>query len=142
MSEPFTGGCLCGAVRYEISAVPMMAGHCHCRACQRAGGGANASAFCVPEDAIKVTGEVRFFDVPTDSGNISSRGFCPTCGSPVISKSTGFQGLSIVKAGSLDDPGLFKPTMDIFTDSAQPWDHMDPDLPKFPGMPPMPEMPE
>ncbi len=48
-------------------------------------------------------------------------------------------GMTGVMAGSLDDPSLFKPTMDIFTDSAQPWDHMDPDLPKFPGMPEWPD---
>jgi len=40
-------------------------------------------------------------------------------------------------AGSLDDPKVFEPGMDIYTDSAQSWDHMDPALPKFPKMPPM-----
>ena len=45
--------------------------------------------------------------------------------------------LAMITAGSLDDPSQYKPTMDIFTASAQPWDHMNPTLPKFPKMPPM-----
>jgi hypothetical protein len=43
----------------------------------------------------------------------------------------------VIVASSLDDPSIFKPAMDIFTSSAQPWDHMDPALPKFTKMPPM-----
>jgi len=43
----------------------------------------------------------------------------------------------MITAGSLDDPSLYKPTLDIFTSSAQPWDHMHPALAKFPKMPPM-----
>ena len=49
------------------------------------------------------------------------------------------EGITTVAVGSLDDAAMFKPTMDIFTDSAQPLDHMDPGLAKFPGMPEMPE---
>ncbi|MBT3305566.1 MAG: GFA family protein [Alphaproteobacteria bacterium] len=138
MSEPITGGCLCGAVRYECTAEPVMAGHCHCRKCQHATGGAKASAFAVPEDSVTVTGELTSFDFEADSGNMTTRQFCPTCGVPVTSGSIGMPGLVIIYAGSLDDPSIFAPGMDIYTDSAQPWDHMDPDLPKFPGMPEMP----
>ena len=139
MSKPITGGCMCGAVRYEISAEPVMAGHCHCRACQHASGAGGSSALAVPTEALKITGEVKYFGSPADSGHTSNRGFCPTCGSPLVGQSTGMEGITTVAVGSLDDPAMFKPTMDIFTDSAQPWDHMDPDLAKFPGMPEMPE---
>ena len=67
MSEPITGGCLCGAVRYECTAEPVMAGHCHCRKCQHATGGAKASAFAVPEDSVTVTGELTSFDFEADT---------------------------------------------------------------------------
>jgi hypothetical protein len=43
----------------------------------------------------------------------------------------------MITAGSLDDPSQYKPSIDIFTSSAQPWDYMNPALPKFPKMPPM-----
>jgi len=51
--------------------------------------------------------------------------------------SNGMTGLAMITAGSLDDPRLYKPTLDIFTSSAQPWDHMNPALAKFPKMRPM-----
>ena len=132
-----TGSCLCGAVRYVITSEPMMAGHCHCRACQKASGGAGASAISVPEDAVTITGTVKYYDNPTDSGGVSSKGFCPECGSRLMGKATGMPGLLTISAGSLDDPALFKPTMNIFTASAQPWAPMDPDLAHFEGMPDM-----
>ena len=53
----------------------------------------------------------------------------------MLGKSSGMPGLMVIKAASLDDPSWFKPGMNIFTESAQPWDPMDPDLPKFEGMP-------
>ncbi len=138
MSEPFTGGCRCGVVRYECTAEPMIAGNCHCRDCQRASGTAMWSAFAVPEDSLTVTGELTSYSVKADSGNTSTRKFCPVCGAPVMAVSSGMPDLAMLVAGSLDDPSVFKPTMDVFTDCAQPWDHMDPDLAKFPGMPEMP----
>ncbi len=117
MTTTFTGGCSCGAVHYECSAEPLYPGHCYCTKCHKASGGGHVSAMVVPAESLKITGE------------------CPTCGAPLFGKSTGMPGLMVIKAGSLDDPGVFKPAMNIFTASALPWDHMDPNLPSFPAMP-------
>jgi len=135
MATKITGGCSCGAVRYECDADPIFTGNCHCRDCQKAGGGAFAPAIAVPAAALKVSGSVKFYDSKADNGNTMSRGFCTNCGSRVTGKSSGMPDVMIVLAGTLDDPTLFKPQMDIYTASAQPWDHMDPALPKFPTMP-------
>lgn len=126
-----------GAVRYECAAEPVMTGNCHCRDCQKAGGGAFAPALAVPASAIKVRGEVKYYDTKGDSGNTVSRGFCSNCGARLLGKSSGMPDLVIVLAGSLDDPSWFRPAMDVYTASAQPWDHMSPELPKFSKMPPM-----
>jgi hypothetical protein len=135
MATALSGGCACGAIRYEITAEPIMALNCHCRDCQRASGGPFASVLGVPKDALKITGAPKYHDVKADSGNIISRGFCPECGSPLFTKLSAMPHFMGVKAGSLDDPSIFKPTMDIYTDSAQPWDYMNPNLPKVPKMP-------
>jgi hypothetical protein len=134
MATSFTGGCACGAIRYECSATPIFALNCHCRDCQRATGTAYASVLRVPTKAFRVTqGEPRFYTVTADSGNTVSRGFCPECGSPLFSRLSGMTDVVGVRAGSLDDPNWHRPAADIFTKSAQPWDYMNPELPKFPG---------
>ncbi len=137
MAAKFTGGCICGAVRYECSADALFMGNCHCRDCQQAGGGANDACIGLPAVALKISGNIKYHDVKADSGNTLSRGFCPECGARLFSTTSGIPDLAMITAGSLDDPGQYKPTMDIFTASAQPWDYMNPALPKFPKMPPM-----
>jgi hypothetical protein len=122
-------------VRYECAAKPLFSGNCHCRDCQKATGSAYVPAFAVPMRAVKITGDVKYYESPADSGNTFSRGFCPTCGSRVFGKTSGFPQFVLITAGSLDDPSRFKPNMDFFTASAQPWDHMNPDLPKFAKQP-------
>ncbi len=135
MPKTFTGGCSCGAVRYESVAEPVVAGHCQCRSCQKSSGTGHASVIGVPSEALTVTGEVRYYDYTADSGNTASNGFCPNCGANVLGKSSGMPGIMAIKVGSLDDPSWFKPAMAIFTASKQPWDYVDPSLPTFPGMP-------
>jgi hypothetical protein len=136
MATPYTGGCACGAIRYEISGEPAMAGHCQCRDCQRATGSGHESLLIFPEASAKITGTPKMFGFKADSGNSVGRGICEKCGSPVISRSSGFAGMVMVTASSLDDPSRFSPQFVLYTSSGQPWDHMDPKLQKFAKMPP------
>ena len=135
MSSLLTGGCQGGSLRYECSAAPLLSGNCHCRDCQKATGSAYVPVFAVPARALKITGEVKYYESRADSGNTFSRGFCPTCGGRVLGRTSGMPQFMLITAGSLDDSTCFKPTMDFFTSSAQPWDHMNPELPKFPKQP-------
>lgn len=135
MKTPFTGGCACGAVRYECLAEPITTGNCHCRDCQQLTGTAFAAALLVPHNAVKITGVVKYYDMTAASGRAITRGFCPNCGSRLFGQRASADFMSIM-AGSLDDPSEFRPVMDIYTTSAQPWDYMNPDLPKFPEAPP------
>lgn len=138
---PITGGCLCGSVRYEC-AEETGGGHCHCNDCRKSSGTGHCSHMIVPETGFTVTGEVRFFDQPADSGNMVSRGFCPTCGSALYSTNAGMPGAVFVRASSLDDPEAFKPQMIVFTDRAASWDHMDASLPGFAAMPSPDDIPQ
>lgn len=135
MKTPFTGSCMCGAIRYKCSAEPLFMGNCHCRDCQQATGTAFAAAILVPGDAVTITGDVKYYDAMGGSGQILSRGFCPNCGSRLFGKPSMPDFLGIM-AGSLDDPSEFSPTFDFHTASAQPWDYMNPALPKFSKSPP------
>lgn len=131
----FSGGCLCGAVRYQ-GETSLAGGHCHCVDCRKSSGSGHCSHMMVPAEGFSATGEVRFYDSAADSGNIISRGFCPTCGSAVFSRNSGMAGLVFVRASSLDDPEVFKPGMIVYTKRAPSWDRMDPELPAFEDMPP------
>jgi len=142
MSEGFTGGCLCGAVRYESAVQPVAAAHCQCEDCRKSSGSGHCSHLVVPENAFTVTGEVRFFDKPADSGNLVSRGFCPTCGSAVYSTNGGMPGVIFPRASSLDDPEVFQPQMVVYTKRGPSWDLIDPALTSFEGMPPLEDMPD
>jgi hypothetical protein len=136
MPTTYRGGCQCGAIRYEITAEPMFAGQCQCRDCQHETGGGHASFLAFPADAVKLTGPPRFHEVKADSGNMVRRGFCPTCGSPVVATSSGMPDMRMIPAGSLDDPSHFKPQFVVYTMRGHEWDVVDPSLPSFPRMPP------
>lgn len=128
MMDKVSGGCACGAIRYETSSKPGFSFHCHCRDCQRATGGGHASAFVIDVENATIKGDIRYFDTKADSGNIVSRGFCPKCGSPVLNRNSGFPNSLYFHAATLDDPANFEPRAVVYGDSAQPWDLADPKL--------------
>jgi hypothetical protein len=135
MTMRFTGGCMCGAVRYECAADPIAMGNCHCRDCQRATGSAFAAAVLVRANEVSITGDMKYYDVTGDNGGIVRRGFCPNCGARLFGKAARSPDLISIMAGSLDDSSWFRPQADIYTASAQPWAYLNPELPKFPGSP-------
>ena len=131
-----SGGCLCKAVRFSVTAAPLAARVCWCRVCQYLGAGNGAMSVCFRTDAVSVEGDVKWFESIADSGNRMQRGFCPTCGTQLFSKAESRPHLTFIRAGALDDPNLMKPQMTIWTDSAPDWACIDPALPKVPGQPP------
>jgi hypothetical protein len=110
----------------------MMAFNCHCRDCQHFSGTAYSFGVLVPASGLRFTaGEPKYYASTADSGNAVARGFCTACGSPVAATQGTFP-VYVIYAASLDDPSAIAPTLDIFASSAQPWDHMNPELPKLP----------
>jgi hypothetical protein len=122
-----TGGCLCGQVRYQISAEPGPSRICWCRDCQRIA--ANGTANVVfPTDKIAVTGVVSRFIRVADSGNEVTMGFCNQCGTQLFSDSTGRMGLTVVRMGTLDNPSAIRPSSNIWCSSAPTWASIDKSL--------------
>ncbi len=133
MPKSFSGGCACGAIRYECSTDPVAMLNCHCRDCQRASGGGSSSVVAVPAAAFVLRkGEPRYYVVRGEAGHMARRGFCAECGSPLVAGSSRMPDFVVLKVASLDDPSWFKPMADIWTASAQPWEYMDPRIPKVP----------
>lgn len=127
-----SGGCACRAVRYETDAEPAPMINCHCRDCQRSTGGGFGAFAVFPKTAVRVQGEPRYYKTVGNSGGSIDRGFCANCGSPVVVTLERMPDVVGVLAASLDDPSLYKPAMDIFTDSAWAWDLLHPDTKKMP----------
>ena len=125
MNLPLTGGCHCGALRYEISAPPILTYTCHCTDCQRITGTAFSLAIIVPEDAFRLTkGEPRSVERIAASGRVNVRLLCPDCGCWISgTERPGADGALIrrVRAGTLDDRSWLRPTAHFFTRSKQPW---------------------
>jgi hypothetical protein len=130
MAQKISGGCACGAVRYECNLDPVMMLNCHCRNCQQASGSGYAAVAAVPKTAVQVRGEPRYYKIVGDAGTAVERGFCPNCGSQVFMKIERLPDVLGLQAGSLDDPSIYRPMMDIFTSRAQPWDYMNPNTQK------------
>lgn len=139
MKTPFTGGCSCGAVRYECTAAPeqIQMFKCHCRDCQRVTGGPYAPVVYMPAEAFRLLqGEIKHHYTQSEAMGHHRRGYCPQCGARLTGgEGPGAPGIGVT-ASSLDDPGQFQPAMEIFVSDLQPWDKLDPTLPAFPKYPP------
>jgi len=136
MAEAYTGGCACGAVRYEISGEPVFMNHCRCRDCQHKSGTGHGSYLTFKREGAKLSGEATLWDIVADSGNVKTRAFCPTCGSPLYLTFKAMPDFIAVHAASLDDPTRFKPQAVTYGIRAYDWDQLDPKLPAFDTMPP------
>lgn len=137
MSQTYTGGCACGAIRYEISGEPIVQNHCQCRDCQHKSGTGHGSYLTFPRGGVRHSGQATLWNLAGDSGNTKTRAFCPACGSPVYMTFAAMPDIFTVHAASLDDPARFQPQLVTYAVRAHAWDQLDPALPKFDRMPPM-----
>jgi hypothetical protein len=129
---PLTGGCGCGAVRFEISEPLVSASYCHCTRCQRrTGTAASANGHTAPGAFLLVAGEEDLRTWAPESG--AEKIFCGRCGSAVFSRSAGDPPRIGVRLGSLDaDPGI-RPQWRQFVAYAAPWEEIPDDgLPRHP----------
>jgi hypothetical protein len=137
MTAPFSGGCRCGAVRYESKAEPLRVVHCFCTDCQKINGAQMSTNVIIPRGAFSVTaGSAACYVTVGDSGNEVRRFFCQTCGSSLWSEPAIIPDVVIIKAGSMDDSSWLRPSASIYLDSAPPWASVPDGIPGFPRMPP------
>ena len=128
---PLTGGCNCGAVRFEVSQPLVDAGYCHCTRCQRRTGAAASLNGTVAPGAFRLlTGadQLARFTPPGGSDKV----FCARCGSALFSQSAGNPDVVGIRFGVLDrDPGI-RPRYHQFVAYAAPWETIPEDgLPRY-----------
>ena len=131
-SGPITGGCGCGAVRYEVTEPFLSASYCHCTRCQRrTGRGASANARAKPGSFRVVQGEEHLRAWAPDGG--FEKLFCGLCGSGLFSRNPDDHDVVGVRLGSVDgDPGI-RPQWHQFVAYAPVWEPVPDDgLPRYP----------
>ncbi|MCP4982283.1 MAG: GFA family protein [Gammaproteobacteria bacterium] len=131
-----TGGCYCGAIRYECDQPPVESGLCHCRECQRWTGSAFLAVAGTPLSGFRYTkGSPKL----NQSSSIVERCFCPDCGSSLHCRylvNLGGDDIAegpdhvLVSIGTLDSPEAVKMEYHWGVESQLPWVHFDDDLPR------------
>jgi hypothetical protein len=135
-SLPLTGGCGCGAVRFEISEPLVSAIYCHCTRCQhRTGAGAAASARLAPGSFAVTAGEEHMRAWAPGGG--FDKVFCGECGSALLARDPESGEAVFVRLGAIEgDPGV-RPSAHMFVANAAPWEPVPDDgLPRYEGRPP------
>lgn len=132
-----TGRCICNDIELVIDETPSVSAECYCGQCQKTCGGVAASVLIFPSQAVNITkGELRFHETLADSGNKIARGFCPNCGTPILSKLEHKSDIVIVKLGAIDKPERFRPTVIFWTSEAHDWNKFPDNTMQFTHNPP------
>lgn len=124
---PLEGGCLCGTVRFRISAPPAKSGYCHCRYCQLNSGAPVVAWIEVAIDAFAyVSGAPGVYR----STSWGQREFCAACGSFLLYRDRQAPHTVSINTASLDDPSPFPPTHHVFASRRIPWFNTADQLPR------------
>jgi hypothetical protein len=117
---PYSGGCLCGAVRYRLEQRPQTINACHCDACKKMSGGTNLLMVSAPRAAFRhLSGDVTRFRRTADSGRQSDVVRCTACGTRLWHEPAAFP-IVLLAAGTLDDSSWAVPASHIWVEKAVP----------------------
>lgn len=131
-----SGGCYCGAVRYESDGDAIMKGQCHCRECQYIAGGSMLVFMVVSEAGFKYTKGLAKQFKRRDLDHPVTREFCSECGTHLLARPPALEGTVALKVGTLDDPSAFgAPELAIFTCDKQAFHQIPEGIPSFDKMP-------
>ena len=130
MNHPLTGGCLCGAVRYEVKASLELIEHCHCSMCRKAHGAAFSTNSVVPTSALKVTAGAEVISEYESSPN-RRKCFCSKCGSQLFIRRVNKPEFTVVTLGSLEGELHARPERHVFVESKASWYNITDALPQF-----------
>ena len=126
------GRCQCGDISYSFQRDKIISSHhCHCKDCQRATGSGKATIIFIAKKHVNLIGEPKYYESKGTSGSHVRRGFCPNCGSGVLSYTKELPHILFIKAGTLDDSSWVKVDSNFFTKSANDWNKPDESIKSF-----------
>jgi hypothetical protein len=124
------GSCLCGSVRYEITASLGDAEHCHCSMCRKAHGAAFSTNSVIPTEALTVTSGAALVSEYESSPN-RRKCFCSNCGSQLFIRRLDKPEFTVVTVGTIDGDPRARPQRHVFVASKAPWYEIADALPQF-----------
>ena len=120
MSEKTTGSCLCGAVKYVVNGPIKAVANCHCNTCQKTTGSVFATTAVIGEKDLEIIeGQDSLANYQVSEK--VTKYFCRTCGTPIFNFHKKYPGNCMTQVGSLDEPSLAAPAINIFCESMLPW---------------------
>ena len=128
-----TGGCMCGAVRYETTGEPFLVSHCHCLSCRKHNGAPVVTLAGFTKDKVRFTGEDRGI---YESSPGVGRAFCSKCGTPLTWEGDGGEDLGMIvelHLSTFDDPETLVPTGHAFYAERICWFEVADSLPRYEG---------
>lgn len=134
-NPPYTGGCLCRAVRYELFARPLAVNACHCNDCKKSSGATNVLMLIADSAAFSASGETHTYLSTADSGRVKEIKRCAHCGVRVWHQNLASPALVFIAAGTLDDTSWVIPASHIWVERASPGVLMQDDAIKLEGQP-------
>lgn len=122
LNLPLTGGCICGAVRYRVSGLPLAVFICHCGNCkQRTGSAFSLSMVTQRKHFEQTVGETLWRDCPGGSGDIHRQHLCPQCLTRTHTDMLAYPDIVNVRPGTLDQPEAVVPIAQAWTSAAHAW---------------------
>jgi len=134
-NPPYTGSCLCGAVRWRLDQRPLAINACHCMDCKKCTGATNVVMLIARNEAFSCTGETQVYRKRADSGRELDIHRCTQCGTRIFHHNLASTALVFIAAGTLDDPSWAVPTSHIWVEKISPGVIMQEDAIKVFGQP-------
>ncbi len=131
MSDRVKGGCVCGAVRFELALPSKFCAHCHCSNCRRAHGAAFVTYAVFRKDQLEVSGSDHLTRYVTETG--ATRGFCGRCGTTMFYEGPRWKGEVHVALATIEDPIDRAPSAHVYVDHRAPWHEISDELPRYGG---------
>ena len=131
----FSGNCLCGKVNYKSYVKPKYIFNCHCEDCQRSTGSVFGTNLFVPEDEVKISGNLSSYSHRSDSGSTMKKMFFTNCGSLMFGRNSAKKNIMSIRAVTVIQLDLIKPEINLFMDSKVPSTSIDNNIKQAARMP-------
>ena len=135
-----SGGCACGAVRYEVTGKPLSVHACHCTDCQTLSGSAFGLSMVLSQSDIEVTAGALGINTFSAGTTKMLRHHCEQCGTAIWFSSPDYTDIIALKPGTLDDTSTLRPLAHVWYRSAQPWLNIPEDVPIYQEQPEFSEL--